>query len=76
MYAECLTYWGICLCALQGEFVVTHRTPQGRSYGLTMSTLEHVAQLGLACVTHMGLEVRARTCGTTGAGLAVSHTWG
>ena len=30
---------------------------KGSSYGLTMAAIEQVAQQGLACVTHMGLEV-------------------
>ena len=40
----------------QGEFVETVKTERGL-YGLTMAAIEQVAQQGLACVTHMSLEV-------------------
>ncbi len=30
----------------------------GHEYGLTMAAIEQVAQQGLACVTHMDLQVR------------------
>ena len=29
----------------------------GQRYGLTMAAIEQVAQQGLACVTHMSIEV-------------------
>ena len=46
------------MCAvLQGEFIETHWL-NGYRYGMTMAALEQVAQQGLACVTHMSIEVR------------------
>ena len=44
------------LAHLQGEFVETVKSERGL-YGLTMAAIEQVAQQGLACVTHMSLEV-------------------
>ena len=44
---------------MQGEFVQTYRTSKG-SYGLTMAAIEQVAQQGLACVTHMSIEVHVQ----------------
>ena len=31
-------------------------------YGLTMAAIEQITQQGLACVTHMSLEVHDCTC--------------
>ena len=45
----------LCLW-LQGEFVQTVNTGNG-GYGLSITMVEQVAQMGLACVTHMSLEV-------------------
>ena len=42
----------------------THRL-YGDSYGLTMGVIEQVAQQGLACVTHMNLEVSTTHYGLT-----------
>lgn len=42
----------------QGEFIQSFRR-SGYHYGLTMAAVEHVAQQGLACVTHLSIEVRA-----------------
>ncbi len=44
----------------------THRL-YGDSYGLTMGVIEQVAQQGLACVTHMNLEVSTTHCGDCSA---------
>lgn len=44
------------LVSLQGEFLQTFRA-RGFSYGLTMAAIEQVAQQGLACITHMSIEV-------------------
>lgn len=44
------------LFTFQGEFIQTVKTERGL-YGLTMAAIEQVAQQGLACVTHMSLEV-------------------
>ena len=41
---------------LQGEFIQTFQS-DSYSYGLTMAAIEQVAQQGLACVTHMNIEV-------------------
>ena len=40
----------------QGEFVQTFIRGM-HYYGITMAAIEQVAQQGLACVTHMSLEV-------------------
>lgn len=40
----------------QGEFIETHEVG-GHRYGLTMAAVEQVAHQGLACVTHMTLQV-------------------
>ena len=45
----------------QGEFIQTVKTERGL-YGLTMAAIEQVAQQGLACVTHMSLEVCNYSC--------------
>lgn len=42
---------------MQGEFIQTHEVG-GYRYGLTMAAVEQVAQQGLACVTHMTLQVQ------------------
>lgn len=47
------------LFAFQGEFIQTVKTERGL-YGLTMAAIEQVAQQGLACVTHMSLEVHCK----------------
>ena len=44
---------------VQGEFIQTYRI-SGYWYGLTMAAVEQVAQQGLACVTHMSIEVSER----------------
>ena len=41
---------------IQGEFIQTYQAG-GYRYGLTMAAVEQVAQQGLACVTHMSIEV-------------------
>ena len=45
---------------VQGEFIQTHEVGDHR-YGLTMAAVEQVAQQGLACVTHMTLQVQSCT---------------
>ena len=48
----------VLMFCMQGEFV--QRSGRSRSmYGLTMAAIEQVAQQGLACVTHMSIEVTA-----------------
>ncbi len=48
--------WFDLILPSQGEFIQTFKKV-GYSYGLTMAAVEQVAQQGLACVTHMSIEV-------------------
>ena len=52
----CLQHYLIPFYHLQGEFIQTYRV-HGYSYGLTMAAVEQAAQQGLACVSHMSIEV-------------------
>lgn len=47
----------IISCNFQGKFLQT-TAHNGQLYGLTRDSIETVARDGLACVTHMELEVR------------------
>ena len=59
VYTLCM-YAQSYLHHVQGEFIQMYEAG-GYRYGLTMAAVEQVAQQGLACVTHMTLQVHMYT---------------